>query len=240
MFIETPSGNQILIDGGDGEKIISELSKIIPFSDKNIDIIISTHTDSDHLGGLINVLKAYDVGIVLENGFIAESATYKEWAEILKEKNINSKIVKAGDRMVIDDGIILDILGPFSEDFNPYPEDGNEVMIAAKLTFKDSEFLFMGDIDKGDELRLISSGLDLDSDVLKVAHHGSKNSSTNLFLEKVSPEYAVISAGYNNRYGHPHAETLERLASVGTQIFVTSNDMAVTIKTDGNILEIVK
>lgn len=233
FFIETESGKQVLIDGGPGRFVLSELGRVMPAYDKSIDLVVATHTDLDHLGGLVEVAKSYHIGQVLENGFEAGTNIFQIWEDLLKQKNIPRTAARAGDKIILDKNTRLDIFGPFEEDFTPLPEKANEVMIVAKLTFKNRSFLFMGDIGKGDEIRLAESSADLKSDVLKIAHHGSKYASTNFFLNKVTPEYAAISVGGRNIYGHPAPEVLERLLTLGIPVYRTDRDGRVTFLSDG-------
>jgi len=237
-FIETPNGTQILIDGGYGKKVLSELGRIMPGHDKSLDMVIATHTDSDHLGGLVEVLQRYEVEGVIENGFRDDSSLLQEWDDEIVKQNITSRSVQAGDRFVLDEGVYLEILGPFAEDINPMPKEPNEVMVVSRLVYGETEFLLMGDIERPDEIRLASSQKDIASDVLKVAHHGSKYSSTDLFLEKVQPQYSIVSAGVKNNYGHPHPETLERLAAVGGTLFRTDQQSRITLVSDGKTISV--
>ena len=238
IFIETPSGKQVLIDGGYGRQVLSRLGRVMPGYDKSIDLVIATHTDSDHLGGLIEVLKSYDVRTVVENGFQDNSVLLAEGNKEVEKNGARREIVKAGDQFILDNGVSLKILGPFSEDIKETPDKSNEVMVVAQLVYGETEFLFTGDIERGDEIRLASSGAELKSDVLKVAHHGSQYSTTRLFLEKVMPVYTVISVGKKNRYGHPHTETLSRLASIGSTLFRTDYDGGITFMSNGRFLSL--
>lgn len=236
VFIETPRGNQILIDGGAGRRVLSELGSVMPAYDRSIDLVIATQTDLDHLGGLVEVAKNFRIGRVVENGYKANTQVFGDWERALAEKHISHDTVSVGDRIQLGDGVYLDILGPFPEDFDPEPKKANEVMVVARLVYGKHSFLFTGDIERADEIRLTQSGLDIASDVLKVAHHGSKYSSTDLFLEKVSPLFTVVSAGANNRYGHPHAETLDRLGALGAKLFRTDKDGRLLFTSDGKAL----
>lgn len=236
IFIETPSGNQILIDGGSGSRVLSELGRVMPAYDRSIDLVIATHTDRDHIGGLVEVLKKYRVGTIIENGYPAETGVYKELENAIASGHIPREIVRVGDRVIISQGAALDILGPFPEDFNPAPKKANEVMIVSRLVYGGNTFLFMGDIEKRDELRLAKSGLNIKSDVLKIAHHGSRYSSTDEFLAAVRPRYSVISVGARNSYGHPHPEALERMRALGTTLFRTDIDGRITFESDGNTI----
>ncbi|MEK7576626.1 MAG: ComEC/Rec2 family competence protein [Patescibacteria group bacterium] len=238
IFIETPSGNQMLIDGGYGRKVLSELSAVIPAYDKSIDIILSTHTDIDHLGGLVEVLKSYNVGTAIDNSFVAQTDIYKNWEDSLSKNYIPEKTVRAGDRIMLDEGVEFDVFGPTSEDFEPMPKVANEVMIVGCLRYGNNSFLLMGDIERSDEIRLAQSSVGFTNDVLKVAHHGSKYASTDLFLKKVHPKYAVISVGATNRYGHPTSEVLDRLNKINAQILRTDQQGRITFTSDGNVTSV--
>lgn len=238
IFIQAPNGHQVLIDGGAGRRVLSELGSVMPPYDRSIDILISTHTDLDHLGGLVEVAKRFDIGQVVESGFHANTQIFADWERVLAEKKVPRETVRVGDRIWLDSDLYLDILGPFPEDFDPPPKKSNEVMIVARLVYNKNTFLLTGDIERGDEIRLIQSELDIRSDVLKVAHHGSKYSSTSFFLEKVAPRFLTISVGANNRYGHPHAEALERLKALGAKLFRTDEDGRIVFSSDGNTLAV--
>ncbi len=238
IFFETPSGAQVLIDGGPGRSVLSQLGAIMPAYDRSIDVVIATHTDYDHLAGLVEVLKNYDVGMVVENGFVASTGMYADWEKLIADKKIKKYAVLAGDRMVFDHGIALDFYGPFVEDFLPMPKKANEVMIVSRLVYGNDSFLFAGDLERGDEVRLANSNLDIKSTVLKVAHHGSKYANTDLFFQKANPEYAVISVGARNRYGHPTPEALGRIANTHAKLFRTDRDGRVTFESDGTNLRV--
>jgi competence protein ComEC len=242
IFIETPSGNQILIDGGPGRKIMSELGRVMPAYDKSIDMVLATHTDTDHLSGLVEVMKSYSVGTVIENGWTASTTIYHEWDSQLKAREIPRKIVSAGDRIMLDRDIEFDVLGPTPEDFISPPAGGpkkaNEVMIVGRLVYRNNSFLLTGDIGRGDEVRLAYSDANLSSDVLKVSHHGSKYSSTDLLLSRVHPAYAAISVGVYNSYGFPMPEVLNRIGKIGAQVLRTDQHGRITFISDGDHISV--
>jgi competence protein ComEC len=233
ILIETPLGNQILIDGGPGRRVLSELNAFLPFYDRTLDMVIATHTDYDHLAGLTEVLKSYSAGTVIDNGFSVDTEIYHTWVGLLEKKKPLHKIAHAGDQIELEPALTLEILGPAPDDLASASDKANEVMVVSRLVYGGTEFLFTGDLEKGDEVRLAQSGVDLKSDVLKVAHHGSKNASTQLFLERVSPEYAVISVGKENRYGHPTPDALARLAKLPLKLFRTDTDGRVEFTSNG-------
>lgn len=236
IFVETPSGNQILIDGGPDRRVLEELGKVMPFYDRSLDLVILTHPHLDHAGGLLEVLKNYEVGEFMDGGDSYYLAEYGELKKMIEEKKIKYEIAHRGLKISLDRGISLLILTPSRLVKSDNPHDNN---VASRLSYGKIDFLLMGDAEKGEELGLVQSNDNLESEVLKVGHHGSKTSSNPLFLEKVKPEYALISVGAKNRYGHPAQITLDNLLASGAKIFRTDIDSTIEFKTDGNNLTLV-
>ena len=213
-FIETPSKQQILIDGGPDMSVLEKLGKTMPFFDRYIDLVILTHPETDHLNGLIEVLKRYDIGAVITTGIVRDTQEYEEWTGLLKEKNIPIFIAKAGGIIDLGNNINVNILYPFENLAGKKLSDTNNHSVVSQLIYGDFEALFTGDIEKSAENKLVSAGINLNSDILKIAHHGSKTSTTKEFLKAVNAMLAVIEVGKDNRYGHPHQEVLERLKNL--------------------------
>lgn len=233
IFIETPSKNQILIDGGPDRSVLKELGEVMPFYDRTIDLVILTHPNLDHVAGLVEVLRNYEVGMYMDTGDTYSLAQYEELKRVMAEKKIPYVLARRGTKFILDKGVELLIFHP---EKLAKVSDPNQNSIIAKLSFGETDFLLTGDAEKGEELRLVTSGDDLESEVLKVGHHGSKTSSNPLFLEKVKPDYALISVGRQNRYGHPNDEVLETLLATGAIIFRTDVDSRLEIKSDGKDL----
>jgi competence protein ComEC len=231
-FIETPSKQQILIDGGPDMSILEKLGKAMPFYDRYIDLIVLTHPEADHLNGLIEVLKRYDIGAVITTGIIRDTQEYREWTNLLQEKNTPIFIAKAGGIIDLGNNINVNVLYPFENLAGKKMSDTNNHSIVSQLIYGDFEALFTGDIEKSAENKLVSAGINLNSDILKIAHHGSKTSTSDVFLKAVSALIAVIEVGKDNRYGHPHQEILERLKNL--EIFQTGKDGDIKILSDGN------
>jgi len=247
IFIETPQRHQILIDGGPDDTILEKLRNEMPFWDRTIDLIILTHPERDHITGLIEVLKSYKVENVLWTGVLRDTAEYKEWEKLIKEeekRGAKIHIAKSGQTIICPGwlpGVLpgshpggklfLDILYPFENLEGEEIKDSNNTSIIARLIFDKVSFLFTGDAYMSVERKLIKKGAEIDSDILKVGHHGSKTSSAPEFIKVVSPEIAVIQCGKNNPYGHPHAETLQILE--GTRILRTDLDGDIKIISDG-------
>jgi beta-lactamase superfamily II metal-dependent hydrolase len=202
---------QLLIDGGkDGKMLLEKLGKYIPFWDRKIEVIIETHPDQDHVGGLIGVLEAYKVNEVLQTKMQSDSQTFKKLENEI-EKNGSEKIeAKEGLTIKFAEDIFAQILYP-SKVANVKGKDTNGSSVALKLTAGENKFLFTGDLPSEQEGELLAESIDLQAQILKVSHHGSKYATSETFLEKVKPNSAVISVGKNNSYGHPNAEILQRL-----------------------------
>ncbi len=229
ILIRTPRKHHILIDGGPGNKVLEKLGREMPFFYNTIDLVILTHPHSDHVSGLIEILDRYRVKEVLCTGVLGETAVAREWSRKIEETGYRK--AQAGQRISAND-FYLDILYP-AEDFQgEHVDDLNTVSIVSRFVFReDYSFLFTGDAYADQEKEIISykeecrrkekadcDFLLLNSDVLKVGHHGSRTSTSEEFLEAVFPEVAVIMAGEGNRFGHPHRETLEKLEEHGVKI----------------------
>lgn len=210
IFIQTPTRNKILIDGGKRQGNVSfKVGSLMPFYDKKIDIVIATHADSDHIGGLIDVIDRFDVRALIVPSQNPEKELGSFLIESARRKNI--KIYEAKDiaRIILGE-VVLEIL-PYFE--NIAYKNENQKSIVSKLVYRQDSFLFTGDIDKFNENIFIEHDIDVSADVLKVAHHGSKSSSSNLFIKSVNPKVAVIQSGENS-YGHPNSEVLQALQGV--------------------------
>ena len=231
ILVETPNKKQILIDGGPDLTILEKLGKELPFWDRYIDLVILTHPEYDHLGGLIGVVKRYKIGGILTTGVVRDTAEYKEWKKIVENKNIPVYIAQIGEVIELDKEINLVVLHPSNNLNNKKFEKSNNTSMVAQLVYKDFELLLTGDIEREVEQALVGLGINLNSDILKVAHHGSKTSTTENFVKAVNPIIAVISAGKDNFYNHPHREVLENLA--GIPIFITGQDGDIKVLSDG-------
>lgn len=237
IFIETPQKRQILIDGGPNSVILEKLAKEMPFYDRSLDLMILTHPEADHMLGLIEVLKKYQVGYVLWTGIKRDTPEYKEWQGALENEKAGVKIAQAGQTVKIAKDTYLDILHPADELEGKSLESSNDTSIVARLMFKNSSFLFTGDISEKVEEDLVASNFPIQSNVLKVGHHGSKTSSSDNFLKNVLPDIAVIQVGKNS-YGHPTEEVLSRLEKIGIKIFRMDKDGDIKIFSDGESLKI--
>ncbi len=233
IFIETPSGFQLLIDGGPGNKILSKLGEVMPFYDKNIDVVVASHPHADHVVGLRDVLNRYDVKNIVEAKESYNSSEFKAWLEVVKNENANNIEAVAGKVIDLGDGATLTILHPFESVADDNPKNPHDDVVVAMLKYGELEIMLTGDMEAKVERRLILEGFDLDSDVLKVGHHGSKTSTSEEFLSAVSPEIAVIQVGAKNRYGHPAPEVLNRLGNFGIKYYRNDVDGDIKLVSDG-------
>ena len=239
ILIQTPDGQNILIDGGPNpQKVSLELGEKLPFWDRTIDFMVSTQPHADHITGLVEVLHRYDVKQVLEPGVPYESLIYSEWLRLVKDKGIKHEIARAGQEINLGNGIKMEVLNPPEKLFEETSDDVDNNGLVLKLSWGDISFLFTADIREEAEWHLISQRAGIKSDVLKVAHHGSNTSSSPQFLAVVDPKIAVISVGADNRFGHPSLEVVGMLTdSLGEdKVYLTSEDGTIEFITDGETL----
>lgn len=236
IFIEAPNGNQIIMDGGPDRSVLRELSKIMPFYDRSIDMLIVTNPDTDHYAGFIDVLKNYEVGQVLEPGTYSPSATYKEFEKDVALEPADRTLARRGMKIVLDENVYIEILFPNQDVSNFSTNDGSMI---ARLVYKDVSYMLTGDTtQKMERYVLAVSGKSIKSTVLKVAHHGSRTSSGESFVKAVAPKFSVISAGRNSKYGHPHKETLDTFSKLKIPVFGTYEKGMIMTRTDGESIEI--
>ncbi|MFH1560265.1 MAG: DNA internalization-related competence protein ComEC/Rec2 [Chloroflexota bacterium] len=241
IFIVTPGGRQVLIDGGpDPQRLLTLLGRRIPFWDHSLDMVVLTHPHEDHMASATEVLRRYDVGLVLEREFDYPSSEYALWKSTLAERGVPVQQALAGQRIDLDRGLVLEIVYPPDRLLKGTSSDVNNASVVTRLVYGETSFLLTGDLEREGEGFLLHRTVPLQSTVLKVAHQGSRTSTTLEFVREVSPQIAVISVGEDNRFGHPHQETLDTLAEVLSKdsIFITSMHGDVEFVSDGSRLRI--
>ena len=218
VFIKTPQGHHILIDGGPGDKILEHIGKELSFLEDKIDLLILTHPHYDHLSGLMEILQIYDVENIMCTGVEGESDIAKEWREIAKERGYIEAI--AGKR-VFAKNFSLEIVYPEESLEGETVSDLNTASVISYLAMDGRSFLFTGDAYASQEKEVLSSYNIPEVDVLKVGHHGSKTSTSSEFISALSPSYGVIMAGEGNRHGHPHEATIQTLEKHNVEVLRT-------------------
>ncbi len=223
------ANKNILIDSGEADMGDRVASYLRDRGISSLDLVVATHPHSDHIGGLGTILKAFPVKQFLDSGQVHSSQTYENLLMLIDKKNIPYKVAERGQKINLDPRLKIEVLNPPEKTF-----DGiNDNSVVLKVTYDQVSFLLMGDAEKEAENSLLSSNYNLDSDVLKAAHHGSRSSTSSAFLKAVSPEVSVIEVGKGNDYGHPSSTTLKALKNTGSAIYRTDLNGNVIITTDG-------
>ncbi len=232
ILIQTPHGRQVLIDGGPGTTLLERLGEETSFWQKSFDLLILTHPDLDHLEGLLEVLKRYEVERVLMTGVRHGSTLYQSWLETLVELNIPVTIVSPDLDWMIDEGVYLDVLHPSVPVLFENAENINDTSVVIKLVYGNTSMLLPGDAEEDQEMALLKTGYDLSADILKSGHHGSTSSSHPYLLHAVQADEVIIQAGRDNQFGHPHVETLLRYDERGMEWESTQETGTITIISD--------
>ncbi len=208
ILFEVPTGQVMLVDGGPDKKVLRRLGEELPFWERRIDVIALTHPHEDHFAGLNLVLERYEVGTVLITGVEAHSQGYQRFLEIINQKHIPLLIIEKPEQLVFGD-VRFNILYPDHSFKNRRMSNLNNSSLVIKVQYRLINMLLTGDAEKEEEGELLSSGINLQAEILKVGHHGSETSSTEEFLQAVKPALALISSGAGNTYGHPSLRTLK-------------------------------
>jgi competence protein ComEC len=234
-IIRTPSGHVILIDAGrisgssdKGQTTVVPALRALGL--RKIDLMVWTHPDADHIGGMRSVMNAVEVGSILDTSAIEKpSPVYEKLLKETQQRKIPYRKAKRGQWFDFGDGVKAEVLSPVEG----YVGSNNDESIILRFTLGKNSFLFEGDAGYEEEGELLSSGILVQSDALKVSHHGSRTGSKIEWIAKVQPKFAIISVGKKNPFGHPHAETLQMLENVGAQIFRTDRDGTIIAESDG-------
>ena len=213
---------QVLIDGGkDGKVLLEKLGKYVPFWDRNIELVIESHPDSDHIGGLVDLFNAYKIDNVMKTRMQSDSQTFKTLDDTIKNAKSNVIEARSGEKLIFASGAEAEVVFPFDSIADVNNSDTNAASVVVRLSTGSSTFLFTGDLPIPQEEEIVGKNINVQADILKVGHHGSKYSSGNDFLDAVNPVNGIISVGKDNVYGHPNAEALQRLLAHKINIFRT-------------------
>jgi competence protein ComEC len=227
-LIQTPAGETILIDAGNNDKGDEVVAYLTHLGVEQIDVMIATHPDADHIGGLDTVLEAFEVKSVYAPKVSHTTNTYQDFLTAVQAEKLKIKSAKAGIELKLKD-VTATFVAPVGE----YNNNLNAWSAVLRLTYGDTSFLLAGDAEGASEKDMLASGLTLTADLLKVGHHGASTSSSQTFLNKVNPTYAVISAAYDNSYGHPTPDVLDRLRDIGATTYRTDLQNTITAVSDG-------
>ncbi len=233
IYIESPTGRQVLVDGGAGGAVLRELGQVMPWFDRSLDLVIASHPDADHVGGLIDVFKRYQVAGFMESGVESDNRLDDNLRDLVEREPATLLLARRGQVVELGGGARLEILFP---DRDPSGWETNEASIVARLVYGQHEFLLTGDAPLSVERRLLAAPETLGADVLKAGHHGSRTSTGDDWLAAVNPDWTIISAGAKNRYGHPHPELLARVAKTSSTVVKTVERGTIVFKTDGREL----
>lgn len=220
-------GHAMLIDAGDNNKGTAVQLYLKKRGVERLDYLVLTHTDSDHIGGADVIISKFDIGQIFLSDFKKENKTYRELMESMKNRGMTFSAPEVGAEYKLGDAVFT-IIAP-----NDTYDDPNDSCIALIIDHGENSFLFSGDCEEAAERDILENGMDLDVDVYQAGHHGSRTSSMEEFLDVMSPEYAVISCGEGNSYGHPHAQTLNNLRARHIQVFRTDEQGSIVAYSDG-------
>lgn len=239
ILVQTPSLRNILIDGGPNALVTGKIRARLPFWERRLDAVILTHPDADHLQGLLRVLKHYRADYIIWTGVVRDGQAYEQWLEILKDQQKKgARVAIARSGLVLSSGkAAMRVLHPFNDVRGHFAAATNDTGAVIRLSYGRHSFLLTGDISSQVEQRLVAQDAPLESDVLKIAHHGSKHSSSAAFLQAVRPGVAAISVGKNS-YGHPAPDVLQRLQEFGIKAVRTDLHGDIVFVTDGNNITI--
>lgn len=233
-LIRLPGGENILIDAGTSsteDELVGELRSL---GAETLDLVVATHPHADHIGGMAAVIDAFDVRQVvmprISESDTPTTKTYENLLQSIADKGLTITPAEPGDELLSSGGAVLTVLAPNGEDYG----DLNNYSVVLRLTYGEDSFLFTGDAEEASEEEMLSLDWPLTATVLKCGHHGSETSTSPAFLDAVSPQYAVISCGVDNDYGHPDAVTLEKLEAAGAEVFRTDRQGSILASTDGS------
>ncbi|OGZ06862.1 MAG: hypothetical protein A2942_00565 [Candidatus Lloydbacteria bacterium RIFCSPLOWO2_01_FULL_50_20] len=236
VFVEAPNGNQLLYDAGPPTgAVLRALSEVMPRWDRSIDVVVLSHPDQDHIGGLLDMFDRYAFDVVVESGASSTNGVWAEAENEIVKRNIAHFVAQKGMMIDLGGGVQADILYPDHDTTNI---ETNSASIIMRIRYGETSFLLSGDLPKNiEDYAVTVHGDQLEAQVLKLGHHGSRTSSSETWLRTVKPGVAIISAGADNRYGHPHVEVLEMLDRLRIPYFITFNEGLIRFESNGKMVK---
>ena len=231
IFIELPNNETMLIDAGESskEEVVSEYINTLGYN--KINYVIGTHPHSDHIGGLAHIINSFNIEKIYMPKALSTSKTYENLLNTIYKNNKNIITAKAGIKIIDEDNLKINILAPNNNNYSNL----NNYSVVIKINYKSKSFLFMGDAEILSENEILT---DVSADIIKIGHHGSDTSSSESFLSKVNPKYAIIMVGENNKYNHPNQTILDRLERNNIITYRTDLNGNIVITSDGNEINV--
>ena len=236
ILVQTPSGHDMLIDGGPSNSVITRLDEEMNYFDRGLDVVIATHGDADHVTGLIPVMEKYDVKKIVRSPIKSKTGVFENLEARIESEGGEVYVGKRGDEIDFGDGVVAYVLYP-SDKVSPSVET-NDASVSVVIRYGEHSFLLSGDLTSKYESQLIGDTLPKYVTVHKAGHHGSKTSSGEQLLTYIKPEYSIISAGKDNKYGHPNAEAISRLEKYAKEILSTIDRGTITFASNGRMMEV--
>lgn len=237
ILIQTPSHKKMLIDGGPSNVVLSRIADEVSYFMRDIDVMLETHPDADHVTGLIPVLEKYNVLHVVTSPGVGSTGVFEDLGKHIDDEGAGVHLARTGDVIDFHDGVLVKILYP-PQKYIVKKNDTNDASISVVVVYGEHTFLLTGDLASNQEGKLISAGIPKSITVYKAGHHGSKYSSGEQLLSYIRPEYSIISAGKDNKYGHPNPEAVGRLQKYSKEILSTIERGTISFETDGRTLEV--
>lgn len=237
ILIQTPDGQDVLIDGGPSAAVVNELGKYLPAGDRDLELVILTHPDSDHINGLVPVLERFTVKQIFTSEVQTNTAIFAAWTEAVNQRQIPVRYVVQGEQFSLGNHLTFTVLWPLPGDEWKIGGGGtptNEASVSIHLTCAGSTAVLTGDASDQVEDRILRSGLPVQASLFKAGHHGSKSSNAHAWLTAVQPDLVVISVGADNRYNHPHPASMLRFETAGIEVLRTDLIGGIRLRSTGS------
>ena len=238
ILIRSPGGKIMLIDGGRSLDLAQQviLPQLRAWGATQVDVLIPTHPDADHISGLVGVLESFPVRLAALTGQVHTTQTYERLLKDIRDKNIATLQVRTGTPIPFDPTVKIEVMGPDAQFVQS--DDTNDASIVLKLTHGSFSFLLTGDAESTENQAILDHGFDVKSTVLKLGHHGSRTSTNEAWLRQVQPQLGVISAGKDNPFGHPHPEVIAALDKLKIPYVRTDEHGTITVTSDGTTVRV--